>query len=224
MAKPISTNDDDMTDFIAATTRYPLAKVHDELVFLNQFIDKASKVFIGDYTYYHDVDGASEFQRKNILYHHPLLDDELHIGRFCSIAMGTKFLMSGAMHQTEGSTYPFEIFMPELITETGRALPYQKKDSTMIGHDVWLGLDSVIMPGVKIGNGAIIGTRAIVTKDIPPYSVAVGHPAQLVKLRYSEEVINRFEKLAWWHWPVDKIRRHIKSIVDGDITALEAAT
>lgn len=177
-------------------------------------------IVIGEYTYYDDPDDAENFER-NVLYHFPFLGDKLIIGKFCAIARGAKFIMNGANHKLSGiSTYPFQIFgngWEKVIPEPGE-LPY--KGDTVIGNDVWIGYEALIMPGVKIGNGAIVSSRAVVVSDVPAYTIVGGNPAQPLKQRFADEVIETLEEIAWWDWPVEKISRHLQVIVSGDVDAL----
>ncbi|MDP0498552.1 MAG: Vat family streptogramin A O-acetyltransferase [Verrucomicrobiota bacterium JB022] len=178
---------------------------------------------IGEYTYYDDPDGAEDFER-NVLYHYPFIGDKLVIGRFCALARGVKFIMNGANHKMAGlSTYPFQIFGHgwEKVMPAMDELPY--KGDTVIGHDVWIGYDSLIMPGVKIGNGAIVAARSVVTRDVPAYTIVGGNPAQPIKARFAPEDIARLEAIAWWSWPIEKVTAHLPLIVGGDIAALEQA-
>ncbi|WP_434996924.1 Vat family streptogramin A O-acetyltransferase [Pectobacterium brasiliense] len=177
---------------------------------------------IGDYTYYDDPDGAENFEQ-NVLYHYPFLGDKLVIGKFCAIARGAKFIMNGANHRLSGlSTYPFQIFGNgwEKVTPKPGDLPY--KGDTRIGNDVWIGYDALIMPGIRIGNGAIIASRAVVTADVPAYTVVGGNPAKTLKTRFAPDVIEALEALSWWDWPIEKITRHLEIIAAGDIAALQA--
>lgn len=180
-------------------------------------------IIIGDYTYYDDPVDAENFER-NVLYHFPFIGDKLIIGKFCAIARDVKFIMNGANHKTSGiSTYPFQIFgngWEKVMPEPGD-LPY--KGDTVIGNDVWIGFEALIMPGVKVGNGAIIAARSVVTSDIPAWSVVGGNPARVIRSRFPADSIATLEKLAWWDWPVEKISRHLPLIVSGDVAALAAA-
>lgn len=175
-------------------------------------------IIIGDYTYYDDPEDAENFER-NVLYHFPFIGDRLIIGKFCAIARGVQFIMNGANHQLSGfSTFPFYIFgngWEHAAPEAG-ALPY--KGDTIIGNDVWIGYQALIMPGVSIGNGAIISSRSVVTSDVPAYTVVGGNPAKVTTER--DETIAALEKLAWWDWPVEKITRNITRIMSSDIAAL----
>lgn len=179
-------------------------------------------IIIGDYTYYDDPVDAENFER-NVLYHFPFIGDKLIIGKFCAIARDVKFIMNGANHKTSGiSTYPFQIFGNgwEKVMPGPGDLPY--KGDTVIGNDVWIGFEALIMPGVKIGNGAIIAARSVVTTDVPAWAVVGGNPARVIHSRFPADSIETLEKLAWWDWPVEKISRHLPLIVSGDVAALAA--
>lgn len=181
---------------------------------------KSPNIIVGDYTYYDDPEDSENFER-NVLYHYPFIGDKLIIGKFCAIARDVKFIMNGANHKLSGlSTYPFQIFGNgwEKVMPQSSELPY--KGDTVIGNDVWIGYDALIMPGVKIGNGAIVSSRSVVVKDVPPYTVVGGNPARPIKQRFSPEVIERLQEIAWWDWPVEKITLHLPLIVAGDVEAL----
>ncbi|HOW56012.1 MAG TPA: Vat family streptogramin A O-acetyltransferase [Syntrophorhabdaceae bacterium] len=181
-------------------------------------------IIIGDYTYYDDPDDAENFER-NVLYHYPFIGDRLIIGKFCALARGVKFIMNGANHKVSGfSTYPFQIFgngWEKVAPEPGD-LPY--KGDTVIGNDVWIGYDSLVMPGVNIGNGAIISSRSVVTGDVPAYTVFGGNPARLIKERFPSHTVSELEAIAWWNWPIEKISRNLDIIVSADIEALKTLT
>jgi len=178
---------------------------------------------VGEYTYYHDSDDPSRFQDRNVLYHYPVNGDKLIIGKFCSIAHGAKFLFNGGNHkQAACVNYPFAIF-GELWEH---ALPvtdsWDNKGDIVVGNDVWIGFEALIMAGVTIGDGARIGSRAIVTRDVPPYAVVVGAPARQVRKRFPDEDIALLEKIRWWDWPKERIRRDMDLLM-GDVTALRRA-
>lgn len=177
-------------------------------------------IIIGDYTYYDDPEDSENFER-NVLYHFPFIGDKLIIGKFCAIARGAKFIMNGANHKLSGlSTFPFQIFGNgwERVTPQPGDLPY--KGDTIVGNDVWIGYEALTMPGVKIGNGAVVSSRSVVVSDVAPYTIVGGNPARLIKPRFETEVIARLEKIAWWDWPVDKITTHLELIVGADVDAL----
>ena len=184
---------------------------------------KNPNIIIGDYTYYDDPEDSENFER-NVLYHFPFIGDKLIIGKFCAIARGVKFIMNGANHKISGiSTYPFQIFgngWEKVMPEPGD-LPY--KGDTVVGNDVWIGYEALIMPGVKIGNGAIVSSRSVVVSDIPAYAVAGGNPAKVIRERFAPDVVASIERIAWWDWPIEKITRHLELIVSGDVAALEKA-
>jgi virginiamycin A acetyltransferase len=177
-------------------------------------------IIVGDYTYYDDPEDSENFER-NVLYHFPFIGDKLIIGKFCAIAKGVQFMMNGANHKLSGiSTFPFYIFGNgwEKATPQPKDLPY--KGDTVIGNDVWIGYQALIMPGVKIGNGAIISSRSVVTSDVPAYAIVGGNPARIIKMRFSDDTIATLEKLAWWDWPIEQITQNLTTIMSGDIDAL----
>lgn len=184
---------------------------------------KNPNIIIGDYTYYDDPIDSENFER-NVLYHFPFIGDKLIIGKFCAIAKDVKFIMNGANHKLSGfSAYPFQIFGNgwETVKPELNELPY--KGDTVIGNDVWIGYDSLIMPGVKIADGAIIASRAVVTKDVGAYEIVGGNPAKLVKKRFDAETIEKLLAIAWWDWDAEKITRNLRAITEADILNLENA-
>lgn len=179
-------------------------------------------IIVGDYTYYDDPKDSENFER-NVLYHFPFIGDKLIIGKFCAISRGVKFIMNGANHKMSGfSTYPFEIFGRGWERVTPQPHEYPFKGDTFVGNDVWIGYKAVIMPGVKIGDGAIIAANSIVTKDIPPYATAGGNPARVIRRRFSDEIVEALLEIAWWNWDMEKITRNLEKIVGADIEALKA--
>lgn len=177
-------------------------------------------IVIGDYTYYDDPEDAENFER-NVMYHFPFIGDKLIIGKFCAIAKGVRFIMNGANHKLSGiSTYPFQIFGNgwEKVTPSMSDLPY--KGDTVIGNDVWIGYDALIMPGVRIGDGAIVSSRSVVTGDVPPYTIVGGNPAKTIKVRFAPDAVARLQAIAWWDWPVEVITQRLEHIVSGNIDRL----
>ncbi|MEZ9819438.1 Vat family streptogramin A O-acetyltransferase [Shewanella sp. 10N.286.45.A1] len=190
--------------------------------YLKNYI-KGDNIIVGDYTYYDDPDGPENFEN-NVLYHFPFIGDKLIIGKFCAIAKDVKFIMNGANHKVSGfSSYPFQIFSNgwEKVMPKAGDLPF--KGDTHIGHDVWIGYDATIMPGVTVGHGAIIASKSVVTKDVPAYGVVGGNPAELIKLRFEQDIIKQLVDIAWWDWTAEKITANLEAIVGADITALQQA-
>jgi len=178
-------------------------------------------IIIGDYTYYDDPEYSENFER-NVLYHYPFIGDKLIIGKFCALATGVQFIMNGANHKISGfSTYPFPIFSNgwERVMPQPGELPF--KGDTVVGNDVWIGYQSVIMPGVKIGDGAIIAAKSVVVKDVPPYTVVGGNPATSLRQRFPDKTIDALLEIAWWNWDIEKITRNLEKIVGADIEALK---
>lgn len=177
-------------------------------------------IIIGDYTYYDDLVDSENFER-HVLYHYPFIGDKLIVGKFCAIATGVKFIMNGANHKMSGfSTYPFEIFRGwERVMPQPHEYPF--KGDTVIGNDVWLGYEATIMPGIKIGDGAIVAAKSVVTKDVPPYAVVGGNLANVLRQRFPTETINLLLEIAWWDWDIEKITRNLEKIVGADIAALQ---
>ena len=183
---------------------------------------KNPAIIVGDYTYYDDPENAEDFER-NVLYLFDFIGDRLVIGKFCAIARGVRFIMNGANHKLSGiSTYPFFIFGNgwESAAPKPGELPF--KGDTVIGNDVWLGYEALIMPGVTIGNGAIIAARSVVADDVPAYAVVGGNPARVLKMRFDAPTIAALQEIAWWEWPVEKISRAPPFITGGDVEALRA--
>lgn len=190
-----------------------------ETVYLKSVVTDPS-IMVGDYTMYNDfVNDPRQFEKNNVLYHYPINHDKLKIGKFCSIACGAKFLFNSANHTISSlSTYPFPIFFEEWgLSINDVATAWDNKGDIIIGNDVWIGYEAVIMAGVTIGDGAIIGTRAVVTKDVSPYTIVGGIPAKPIRKRFSEEVIVQLLKMKWWDWPDEKIAQNIIAIQKGDI-------
>lgn len=177
-------------------------------------------IIIGNYTYYDDPEDSENFER-NVLYHFPFIGDQLIIGKFCALARGVKFIMNGANHKLDGfSTYPFQIFGNgwEKIEPQPEELPY--KGNTVIGNDVWIGYEAVIMPGVQVGDGAIIAAKSVVVSDVAPYTIFGGNPAKCIRQRFDDGVIKSLLEVAWWNWDIGKITRNLEKIVAADIEAL----
>lgn len=193
-----------------------------QTVYLKSVI-KDENIEIGDYTMYNDfVNNPKDFQKNNVLYHYPINRDKLKIGKFCSIACGAKFIFTSANHTIHSlSTYPFPIFFEEWELEEKDIInAWDNKGDITIGNDVWIGYEAVIMSGVTIGDGAIIGTRALVTKDVPPYTIVGGIPSRPIRKRFTEKTISDLLEIKWWNWEIKKIKAHIAAIQSGDINKL----
>ena len=177
------------------------------------------QIIVDDYTYYDDIEDVYNFE-KNVLYLFDFIGDKLIIGKFCQIASGVRFIMNGANHAMNGiSTYPFEVFGKGWSNAPSTDL---NKGDTVIGNDVWIGNSATIMPGVKIGHGAIIGSNALVTKDVDPYTIVGGNPGRLIRNRFERKTIDFLLELAWWDWPIEKITKHVNAIASGNLETLRA--
>lgn len=193
-----------------------------ETVYLKGIITNPN-IIVGDYTMYNDfVSDPTQFEKNNVLYHYPVNHDKLIIGKFCSIACGARFLFTSANHtQKSLSTYPFPIFFEEWDLDKKQvASAWDNKGDIVIGNDVWIGYEAVILSGVHIGDGAIIGTRAVVTKDVPPYTVVGGIPAKEIKKRYNGDTIRKLQQIEWWNWSFDKIQQFLPHIMNGEVDKL----
>ncbi|WP_349359397.1 CatB-related O-acetyltransferase [Stappia sp.] len=203
-------------------TRHPFAGAQ-HTVFLKTVITRAT-IEVGDYTYYHDPEHAAEFEDRNVLYHFDFVGDRLVIGRFCALASGATFIMNGANHDMSGfTTYPFNIFGAGW--ETGADLSGLEaglRGDTTVGNDVWIGRNATFLPGVTIGDGAIVGAHAVVGSDVPAYAVVAGNPARVVRYRFDDATIAALLEIAWWNWPVERITRNLDAIRGTDLARLRA--
>jgi virginiamycin A acetyltransferase len=201
-------------------TRHPVAGVT-RTAFLKPFITRPN-IVVGDYTYYDDPGGPECFEA-NVLYHFDFVGDRLVIGKFCSIGAGTRFIMNGGNHHTTWlTTYPFPIFGQGW--EAAMPPSWPNKGDTVVGNDVWFGHDALLMPGVSIGDGAIVATRAVVTRAVPPYAIVGGNPATVLRYRFDHATIARLLQVRWWDWDAEKITRNVRAICGSEVAALEAAT
>lgn len=185
----------------------------------------APNISVGDYTYYDDENDPAGFERNNVLFNYPEFGDKLTIGKFCAIASGTRFIMGPANHRiSSATTYPFAVFggaWAERIPPHMDQLP--RKGDTVIGNDVWIGRESVVMPGVKIGDGAIVAAYSVVVKDIPPYWVAGGNPARPLKPRFDEELTALLLDFRWWNLPPEELVDWLPLLCDPDLEKLRRA-
>ena len=195
-----------------------------QTVYLNAVI-KDPQIEVGDYTIYNDfIADPLLFEKNNVLYHYPIHREKLIIGKFCSIACGAKFLFNCANHTLKSlSTYTFPLFYKEWELEKSNiTTAWDNKGDIVIGNDVWIGYEAVIMAGVHIGDGAIIAARAVVTKDVPPYTIVGGTPAKEIRKRFDAEVIEQLLILKWWDWSTDKIHQCLPYIAEGKLDELLA--
>ncbi|MDA0672496.1 MAG: CatB-related O-acetyltransferase [Cyanobacteria bacterium] len=201
------------------TARHPMAG-QTRLVYLKNILTNPN-IVVGDYTYYDDFENPENFER-NVLYHFDFIGDKLIIGKFCAIASDVKFIMNGGNHRTDWFTnYPFPVFGQGWEAAMPETWPH--KGDTVIGHDVWLGYGATVMPGVQIGDGAIVATQAVVTKSVAPYTVVGGNPARVIRDRFDAETIETLLQIQWWHWDITKITRNLQAICGNDLAALRAA-
>jgi virginiamycin A acetyltransferase len=202
---------------------YPLEGVTTAVLFLKNFISNPN-IQVGDYTYYDGRSHGESFETENVIFARSC---RLIIGKFCQLAYGTKFVLSDANHQMSGfSTYPFFIFgnMAQGCPEwADYQVDLPNKGDTVVGNDVWFGHEAMTLPGVKIGDGAIIAARSVVVKDVPPYTIVGGNPAKVLRQRFSNEIIEQLVSIQWWNWSYEKITRNIRAIVGADIDALVTA-
>ena len=193
-----------------------------QTVYLKNVVTRPG-IQVGEYTMYNDfVNDPRDFEKNNVLYHYPVNHDLLLIGKFCSIACGAKFLFNSANHALGSlSTYPFPIFYDEWGLEGKNvADAWDNKGDIALGNDVWIGYEAVILAGVTIGDGAIIGARAVVTRDVPPYAIVGGVPARLIRRRFDDATIEALLDLRWWDWEPERIRQALPALQAGDIAAL----
>ncbi|MDP2121720.1 MAG: CatB-related O-acetyltransferase [Hoeflea sp.] len=212
--------------FLDARLRHPIILAdgapHKGTVHLNQVIDHPN-ITVGDFSYYSGLHTPADHAAEIAPYLYPGAPERLVIGRFCQIASGVRIITSSANHAMDGfSTFPFAVFSPELIG--GYAAQVGDQRDTVIGHDVWMGFESVVMPGVRIGHGAIVAARAVVTADVPDYAIVAGNPARIIRRRFDAETIERLLAIAWWHWEVDKIERNVDGITGADLERLQRAS
>ena len=200
---------------------YPRSQGH-STVYLKNVVDDPS-ISVGEYTIYDDfVRDPRDFQRNNVLYHYPINRERLVIGKFCSIACGAKFLFNSANHTLRSlSTYIFPVLFEEWGLDVER-IPeaWDNRGDIVIENDVWIGYEAVVLAGVTIGDGAVIGTRAVVTRDVPPYTIVGGVPAKPIRTRFPEKTIQQLLELRWWDWPPERVASGIDAIQSGDLEAL----
>lgn len=195
-------------------TIFPLPNIN-TLTFVKPTI-KNPDIVVGDFTYFADTD----FE-KHVTHHYDFIGDKLIIGKFCQIGAGVEFVMNGANHQMNAvSTYPFYIFGSwDQSAPSKEDLPF--KGDTVVGNDVWIGQNSTILPGVHIGDGAIIGLNSVVTRDVPPYTIVAGNPAKAVRKRFDDELIDLLLKLKWWDKSIEEINALIPLLSCSDLAKVK---
>lgn len=192
-----------------------------QLCFIKNTITRPN-IIVDDYTYYDDIDGAENFE-SHVTHHYEFLGDKLVIGKFCAIARGIEFVMNGANHRMNSvTTYPFNIMGNGWEKATPAIGDLPLKGDTIVGNDVWIGQNVTVMPGVHIGDGAIIAANSVVTRDIPPYHIAGGNPAEIIRKRFDDEMINYLLNLKWWDWYPEKIFRNLEILCSGDLQKIRS--
>ncbi|MFE9927975.1 CatB-related O-acetyltransferase [Streptomyces sp. NPDC005533] len=175
---------------------------------------------VGEYSYYDDPDDPTAFETRNVLYHYG--PERLVIGKFCALGTGVRFIMNGANHRMDGpSTFPFPLMGGSWAEHFDLITGLPGRGDTVVGNDVWFGYNTMVMPGVRIGHGAVVASGAVVVDDIPDYGIVGGNPARLIRTRHSEDDIARLLDLAWWDWPAEHLTAHIRALMSGTIDDLE---
>lgn len=218
------TSDDSAARTPDPATLHPVP-AHKRVVFLGPLV-AGTHVEAGDFTYYDDPDGATDFVRRNVLYAYG--PERLVIGKYCALATGTTFLMAGADHPSMGvSTFPFTMFGGEWAERTLDIVTgMPSRGDTVVGNDVWFGYGATVMPGVRIGDGAVIAAGALVTADVPPYTIVGGNPARAIRQRFDDRSVEQLLRAAWWDWPLDVVTANAHTIMAGspqDIARIAAA-
>jgi virginiamycin A acetyltransferase len=192
----------------------------DRVVFLKPLV-RDPNIEVGEYTYYDDPVDPLAFEHEAVLYAYG--PERLIIGRFCAIASGVRFLMPGANHADLGpSTFPFVIFGPPWAERTlDLVMSAPSRGDTVVGHDVWLGYQALVLPGVTIGHGSVVAAASVVAGDVPPYAVVAGNPARVVRRRFDDDDVARLLRAAWWDWPIDLVTEHARTIMAGTPAELE---
>jgi chloramphenicol O-acetyltransferase type B len=150
--------------------------------------------------------------------------DRLIIGKFCAIASGVKFIMGGNQGHNHDffTSYPLEVLREDFDGyKNSSSIAYERKSDTIVGNDVWIGVDALILPGLKIADGAVIGARSAVTKNVGPYEIWAGNPAKLIRKRFSDDVIELLLEIQWWNWDIEKIVNHMDLLMSNDVEKLK---
>jgi len=208
--------------FLDASARHPITlptgDIHEATVHLNRVIDHPN-IEIGDHSYYSDFEPVDDYASRIAPYLYTGAPEKLIIGKFAQIAHGVRFITSSANHPMRGfSTYPFAVFNPQ--TMGAYAEEVAGHGDTVIGNDVWLGYGATVLPGVTIGDGAIVGAKAVVSRDVPPYAIVAGNPARVARRRFDEKTVEGLLRLRWWDWPIEEIERNHAAIAAADAMLL----
>lgn len=192
-----------------------------QTVYLKNVVKRPS-ITVGDFTIYNDfVRDPRLFEENNVLYHYPINGDRLTVGKFCSIACGARFLFNSANHTLRSlSTYPFPLFYEAWDHGMHPTQAWDNKGDITVGNDVWIGYEAVILAGVTLGDGAIVGARSVVTRDVPPYTIVGGVPSRPIRRRFSQETIAALLALQWWDWPLERLSAALPALQAGDLAAL----
>ncbi|MFC8046361.1 CatB-related O-acetyltransferase [Nocardia sp. NPDC057353] len=202
------------------TTMHPMAG-QPRVVLLKPLVT-SPLIEVGEYSYYDDPGDPTAFETANVLYHYG--PEKLVIGKFCALATGVRFIMNGANHRMDGvSTFPFPTIGGGWAEHVDLLMELPNRGDTVLGHDVWLGYGVTVMPGVRIGHGAIVAAGSVVTRDIPDYAVAGGNPARVLRKRYTDNDIARLLELAWWDWPIEQLSARVRVLMSGSVDDLVAA-
>lgn len=202
------------------TVLHPMPE-HPRVVLLRPLVT-SPLIDVGDFSYYDDPDDPTAFETRNVLYHYG--PERLVIGRYCALGTGTRFIMNGANHRMDGpSTFPFPTMGGAWAEHFDLITDLPGRGDTVVGNDVWFGHGATVMPGVRIGHGAIVAAGAVVTRDVPDYGIVGGNPARLLRTRYDAEDVARLLAVAWWDWPVEQVTAHVRTIMSGSVDELERA-
>ena len=200
-------------------------RTNDRFTVYLQHVVHNPNIQVGEYTMYHDfVSDPTQFEKNNVLYQYPINHDKLIIGKFCSIASGTTFIMGPANHRISSvTTYPFAVFggawaacAPPHLSQ----LPF--KGDIVVGNDVWLGRNSVVLPGSRIGDGAIVAAHSVVSGVVEPYTLVGGNPARKIRRRFDEELTELLLAARWWDADPEELLHWIPILCSPDLEALRA--
>ena len=189
---------------------HPIAG-YDKEIYVKPTI-KNPNIIVGDFTYIADSDFES-----HVTHFYPWSRDNLIIGKFCQIAAGVEFVMNDANHKMNAvTTFPFYTLEGwEMKIPDPAEMPF--KGNTVIGNDVWIGQNAVILPGVHVGDGAIIGANSVVGSDVAPYTIVIGNPAKVLRKRFDDELIGLLLKFKWWDKSIEEINALIPILTSSDL-------